>query len=341
MAHTELQGFDARRALRQALCAWRERGAIGAPRAMQAWRATEPTAASWAAWLDRALLILGAALLCAGVVVFFAFNWQALHKFARFGVLAALVTALAGFAARRPPNDALGRAALFGASVSTGVLLAVIGQVYQTGADAWQLFALWAALSIPWALAARAAPHWWLVIVLANVALLRWFSLRPGVSGMFELMFGSADKLAPLLLTAGAMAQLALWFALCRWAPGLGFRGRAGARILAALACGYAGALGMGAVVVREFDIGLFIAALLILGLLTWWFRARTFDVLVLSLAAFAGIAVTVAAIGRLVFEGRSETGGFLVLGMVTIGLSAAAATWLTRAYRRSIAEAS
>lgn len=341
MPQTELHGFEARRAVRQALCGWRERDAVAAPRAMVAWRATEPTAASWAAWLDRALLVLGAALLCAGVVVFFAFNWQALHKFARFGVLAVLISALAGFAALRPAGDAPGRAALFGASVCTGVLLAVIGQVYQTGADAWQLFALWAVLSVPWALAARGAPHWWLTIVLANLALLRWFSLRPGVSGMFELMFGGADKASLLLLTAGALAQLALWFALCRWAPQWGFRGRAGARILAALACAYAGWLGLGAVAGRDFDVGLFSAALLFLAVLAWWFRTRAFDVLVLSLAAFAGIALTVAAIGRLVFEGRSETGGFLLLGMVTIGLSAAAATWLTRAYRRSVAEAS
>jgi uncharacterized membrane protein len=341
MPQIEVQGFEQRRAVRQALCAWRERGSIGASPAMQAWRATEPGAARWAAWLDRALLTLGAALLCAGVIVFFAFNWQALHKFTRFGVLAALLSGLAAFAALRPAGDALGRTALFGASVCTGVLLAVIGQVYQTGADAWQLFALWAALSIPWALAARAAPHWWLTIVLANVALLRWFSIRPGVSGMFDLMFGTADKASLLLLTACALAQLALWFALCRWAARFGFRGRAGARIVAALVCVYAGCLGLGAVAGRDFSVALFLASLLLLALLAWWFRARVFDVLVLSLAAFAGIALTVAAIGRLVFEGNAETSGFLLLGVLTIGLSAAAATWLTRAYRRSVAEAS
>ena len=46
---------------------------------------------------------------------------------------------------------------LIAASVLVGVLLAVIGQVYHTGADAYSLFAAWTLLILPWTLASRSA----------------------------------------------------------------------------------------------------------------------------------------------------------------------------------------
>ncbi len=63
-------------------------------------------------------------LLCAGVIVFFAFNWQDLHKFAKFAVLASAISLMAGFALFRQSGDMAGRAALGGAQVLAGVLLA-------------------------------------------------------------------------------------------------------------------------------------------------------------------------------------------------------------------------
>lgn len=126
--------------------------------------------ALWRRWALRALLVLGAAHFLAGVVFFFAYNWDDLGRFARFGLLqGALVVALiAAFAAglHRPAGQAL----LIAASVVTGVLFAVIGQVYQTGADAWELFAAWSLLVLPWVLASCSSVHWFLWSVLALIA---------------------------------------------------------------------------------------------------------------------------------------------------------------------------
>jgi uncharacterized membrane protein len=209
----------------QALADWCAQGRLDAADLSTAWAPTLPDRMDWRRWLDRALLILGTALLCAGVIVFFAFNWAALHKFTKFGLLAALLTLLAGFASLRPTDDMAGRAALGGAQIMSGVLMAVIGQTYQTGADAWQLFALWTLLALPWALAARAAPHWWIVLVVGNVALLRYGSVRLGVGGMFELLF-SADhaRETMLFLLGAAVVQLALWYVLAARAGSWGFR---------------------------------------------------------------------------------------------------------------------
>ena len=329
-----------RRAIRQALADWGAEGRLAAGSVARPWARTEPGAADWHRWLDHGLLALGTVLLCAGVIVFFAFNWQDLHKFAKFAVLAAAISLLAGFALCRPSPDMAGRAALGGAQVLAGVLLAVIGQTYQTGADAWQLFALWTLLAVPWALAARAAPHWWLVIVIGNVALLRYFSVRLGVGGMFELLFDARHaRVTTLLLLGAVMLQLALWAWLCGNAASLGFRGQAGARILAALACFHAGFAGLSSLFDNRPDLSAFGLAAIALLALGWWFRQRAFDIVVLSLASLTGIVLVVAAVGRLLLEGKADFGAFLLLGLITVGMAAGAAAWLMRAYRAQAVE--
>ena len=105
----------------QALADWRAQDRLGAESLAPAWARTLPARADWHRWLERALLALGTALLCAGVIVFFAFNWEALHKFAKFGLLAGLLTGLAALAAWRPAGDGIGQAALAGAQVVSGV----------------------------------------------------------------------------------------------------------------------------------------------------------------------------------------------------------------------------
>lgn len=324
-----------RHAQRRALADWCAQGRLAMPPARQAWTDTEPWPADWHRWLQRALLALGVALLCAGVIVFFAFNWQALHKFTRFGVLAVLISALAAFAWRRPDGDAAGRAALFAAQMITGALLAVIGQVYQTGADAWQLFAWWTLLAVPWALAAHAPSHWWLVVGLANVALLRFFSVELGAGLPFTLLFGvEGGKLVGLWLLAAALLQLALWLVLSAHAPRVGVRGQGGVRLLAALACAHADWLGLGALFGDRFDGAMLIVALAAVLGLGAWFRRRNVDLLVLSGIALSLIALIVGGLGRLLFEAGAEFGGFLLLGLLTLGLSAVSATWLMRLHR-------
>lgn len=340
-----METFSHRRNLQQALADWRAQGRLAPQDVETVWRTSLPTRADWHDWLDRALLILGAALICAGVVVFFAFNWAALHKFARFGLLAAALTALAGFAMFRPAGDLPGRAALGAAQILSGVLMAVIGQTYQTGADAWQLFAWWAALAVPWALAARAAPHWWIVLVVGNVALLRYCSVNLGVGGMLELLF-SADRAGGTMriLLAAAVAQLALWYLLAARAAGFGFRGMTGPRLLGLLICGYAGWIGLLALIGTRFDeleplMNLLLAGAALAALIGW-FRWRDFDIVVLSFACLTAIGVIVTAVGRWLMAVANDIGGFLLLTLIVVGLAAFAGSWLMRAWRSHVAGA-
>ena len=131
--------------------------------------ARTPDPSAWRRFLASALLLLGAGLLLSGIVSFFAFNWADMGRLAKMGLIA-LAIAGSAIAALRDPGALTGRVFLFAASVLVGALLAVFGQAYQTGADPWGLFAVWALLVLPWTLAARFTPSWLLVIALVDVA---------------------------------------------------------------------------------------------------------------------------------------------------------------------------
>ena len=64
--------------------------------------------------------------------------------------------------------------------MSLGGLLAFFGQTYQTGADSWQLFALWAALDLPPCRGARSDFLWtaWGPVAMAAIGL--WMQTHLG-----------------------------------------------------------------------------------------------------------------------------------------------------------------
>jgi uncharacterized membrane protein len=158
--------------------------------------------AFWARWGRRALLGLGAGQFLAGVVFFFAYNWHDLTDIAKFAVVeAALVIAVAG-ALLVGLERAFGQILLIAASVLTGVLLAVIGQVYQTGADVFELFVAWTVLILPWAIISRSAVHWLLWLVVAEVAL--------ALYGGQVLVVVGASSLGDIWVLVGATIALAL-----------------------------------------------------------------------------------------------------------------------------------
>ena len=92
---------------------------------------------------------------------FFAFNWSAIGRLGKMGLIAAAIAACA-LGALPDPRRLLSRVLLLllSASVLVGALLAVFGQAYQSGADPWSMFATWALLILPWTLAACFRPLW-------------------------------------------------------------------------------------------------------------------------------------------------------------------------------------
>lgn len=125
-------------------------------------------------WTHGLFLAFGAGQIAAGIIMFFAYNWRDLPDLAKIALpqgamaLAFLVFAIA------PRCAAVGQAAGAIAIILIGVSMAVVGQVYQLGADPWRLFAVWAAFALPLAILARSDAYGAIAFVLASGAFTLW-----------------------------------------------------------------------------------------------------------------------------------------------------------------------
>src|SRR5690606_129804 len=202
-----------------------------------------PDRDDWRRWLDRFLAATGALLIVAGIAAFFAWNWADMHRMAKFALIEIGIVASVLLAWRLKIDSTGGRAALFAGAFLVGVLLAVFGQVYQTGADPYGLFLAWALLILPWVLVGRQAGLWLLFVVLLDFALiLYWTQVLHPPDGWWQL----TQLMGPLVWLGSTVidSRLAGWLfalnagALVAWefAAGLGvawLQGRTGPRLLA------------------------------------------------------------------------------------------------------------
>jgi len=284
-----------------------------------------PTAHSdarrWRFLGNRLLAFLGAALLAAGLIFFFAYNWADLHRFAKFAIGFVAFGAAVGFAlfsSRRrnvtamtrasvrdrehAPRTAVDtiryRAALFAAALCIGALLALIGQVYQTGADLWELFALWALLVIPFALLSRGVETWLLWLGVANTALVLWL-------GEALSIFGHLDELSTMLLCAIAFNAAYLLLAERFSRARLFTPNRALPRIAALLAFGGLCGGACGGVYSEDFAhfIPIFIAATVLMIAL---YRHYRFDLVMLAMSGTGAITFGTIALAKLFTRGSS-----------------------------------
>ncbi|WP_350657134.1 DUF2157 domain-containing protein [Psychrobacter sp. S1-30-MNA-CIBAN-0213] len=139
-----------------------------------------PTKRSWLAFFDKTLLVIGVVALLLSLVFFIAYNWLHMGKMGKFALVeGALVITITLYVllSFRHRFTFIRQLLLLIASVITGSLLALFGQVYQTGADTWQLFFSWALLIIPWVLIARLPALWLLWLGLINASLILYLDI--------------------------------------------------------------------------------------------------------------------------------------------------------------------
>jgi uncharacterized membrane protein len=289
-------------------------------------------ASEWFSWAQNALLFLGSALVLAGIIFFFAYNWKSMGPFLKFILLEAgiLVCIISMFVLKLKPVVA--KVLLLSASILTGILLAVFGQTYQTGADAYELFVSWAIVILPWVIVSRFAALWigWLIIVNTG-ATLYWIQVaEPVHDTSFDLLcvlLAGINCAALVLREFGANRSLA-WLQH-RWHRGL---------LLAAVLI----ALCIPTVkLITEMGVATDGTAAL-LGSVLWvvaivggyiCYRHRLPDMLPLALIVMAACLVVLVLIGRIVFEVASglEEWLFLFMGFIIIGVISCAAVWLRR----------
>ena len=134
-----------------------------------------PARNDWRDFLATSLAMLGGGLVLAGVVCFVAFNWTRIGRYGKFALLELAIAAAVLIAWKKRPA-LTGQMALFAAAVLVGPLLAIYGQTYQTGADPYGLFLVWAGLITPWAILGRFAATWVLVILLLDTSIVLFYA---------------------------------------------------------------------------------------------------------------------------------------------------------------------
>ena len=125
----------------------------------------------WNWFIKIFLLSLGVGFTTAGIIFFFAYNWADLHKFAKLGLVQGVLIATTLSIFIPAFSSTTKNIILTGASVLVGVLFAVFGQIYQTGANAYDFFMGWSVFITLWVFVSNFPPMWLIHIILINTTL--------------------------------------------------------------------------------------------------------------------------------------------------------------------------
>ena len=288
-----------------------------------------PSRADGLQFLGTGLRIAGVLSLAAGMVFFVAANWSRIAVFGRFGLIELVIVACAAFALLKPPPHFAGRGAIFLAFMATGVLLALFGQTYQTGADIYELFLTWALLGLPLTMAAQwsvASVAWVLVL---NVALLLFCGWHPA-GGMLWALLGGTRFLPAHLVMGAAWLNLALYFAFEFW--------RVDAvpdwvrRLLLSCAFGFGTWAGLLSITNSGDPVTVLTLTLALVATTVYAIRRRT-DIY--PLAVVMGTFIILSLVWLAQLNGFQDEGMLLMLALWLIGTSTAAGRVLTVLNRR------
>ncbi len=311
-----------------------------------------PGRSDWLRYINHFLATIGVLLIISGVAAFFAWNWADLDYMVKFALIQAGIAGTALLVWRLGIDSMGGRAALFASAFLIGVLFAVFGQVYQTGADPYGLFVAWSILILPLAIIGRQAALWILLQALLVLALiLYWTQVIDPPNGWWQL----AQLLGPLVwlsstLMDSTLASLVFALnavALMAWENAVNrnvawVQGRTYPRVI-----GFA-ALTNVLIPTFVFIIGASFGETVKLGYISpvlyaaasvaalYYYQFHRPDLLMLTMLVFGIILIFTTLLGRFM---PMDSGSILMLAFLLIGQVAGAAYWLRNVTRRWEAE--
>jgi len=131
-----------------------------------------PSEKAWL-WISSRFFMGGGLLLVlSGIIYFFAFNWNDLHKFAKLGIVEGAIILISLLILLVKMSDFVRKLGITAVSVLVGVASAVFGQIYQTGADAYDFFLGWTLFVTVWVILASFPILWLFYIALVNITVL-------------------------------------------------------------------------------------------------------------------------------------------------------------------------
>lgn len=283
----------------------------------------------WGHWLEQLCWMLGSTLLLIGVLFFFAYNWAALPSMAKFGLLQLAILSCVGGALYLGMQRLGGQLLITAASVLVGVLLAVFGQVYQTGADAYSLFVSWAALISLWVVVARFAALWLVWLLIAQLA---W--------GLYWQQLGQhlwAWRPESVTL-AGHILLSGLWYGLYERGQNtdlkngwLAWTQRSWLRPVLLLALLLPLNI-ITSLTVLDVDLSLvfWLPVWLMVNLaLHYYYQYRQPSLAALGLVVSSICVTGLVAVGRILSEWLDSSGMLLVFALIVLATATAAARWL------------
>jgi Predicted membrane protein (DUF2157) len=276
---------------------------------------------------ERGLGMVAALLLGAGLIFWVAANWQDQSRQFKFYLIQGVLLASVVGALVWPRGR---NAMLLLATLALGGLLAFIGQTYQTGADPWQLFVVWAALALLWVVAARSDGLWamWVLIVGTGIALWSGDHLLNPIANIDRMFWGSKYRsyLTPLLWALLVLVT-ALVTRLSLRAPSGEVTGRYALRLAVFLALGAWCTYGLWDLFRRQPTIYMF-NTLLVVGTaaIAWFNKPR--DITLVAMVVLALDAMFLGLVVRMLFNDRGSSepiGQMLIFGVTaaaTVGFS-------------------
>lgn len=159
-----------------------------------------PNQQDWLKFTTIASLILGVGLFCIGLIFFFAYNWNDIPGNIKLSIIFSLVAIFSLFSLYTKISNIGKQLLLTAAATMVGVLFAVFGQIYQTGANAYDFFLAWAVFSLLWVVVAQFLPLWILFFLLVNTTLYFYFSqIKPNTDLSFQILAFLAINIVPVI----------------------------------------------------------------------------------------------------------------------------------------------
>lgn len=305
---------------RKLIIEWIEQGCIDSDDSISQIKGFQASQQSWKNFLQIFSLWLGALSLVAGVIFFFAYNWDSLNRFYKFAIIESFL--VGSVVLYFLMFDSKFKAVIqLVVSLSIGSLLALIGQTYQTGADPWQLFATWALLIVPLVIISQASSLWSFWLVLMNLSLALYFEAQYGFKAddffieggawLFLLSNGAVllyleltqkfkDKLSKRLLVPNRFAirlsVFALLYILCTYGA---------MKLFSYSESGWEGYITYGVLAVAFWGV----------------YRTKIKDFFILVLTSFSAVFMLFCLFIK-ILDNQLLDGGFIVLTLVIIASS-------------------
>lgn len=256
-----------------------------------------------------------------GTVFAIAANWVTTNPFPMFILLE---TALLGASITAIRIERLRISLTLLTVLTIGALLAFFGQHYQTGADTWQLFAIWSALVLPLAFIVRSNVLWCAWILIAAAAL---------ATGAKDFDHGWPSNAMPITSVSTFCAAAALSLMFVPWCSRYTGAGVWPLNLAVLLFVSLTVTSGIGNL--ANGSEGGYIGALLASSLVASALTARSlFDIRALSIAALGLDVLIIGGVFRMALEMRSIEAILVLTAIAVLATLTATVGYILKLHR-------